>query len=142
MRQELGVQPHWLLELHSHVVAVPHDVSAEPVHVCVQKCVVGSPRSEHSFALPVLEQSEIDAQNLPTPCSLPRSPGLPQVDENASIAASGFLGVEELLPQAHAAASTQVMRTARALMGREHATCGLVITSDFHPDGARVTARP
>jgi hypothetical protein len=40
--------------LHWHVVTVPH-WPAEPVieHVFVQKCVVGSPTSEHSGAIGV-----------------------------------------------------------------------------------------
>ena len=55
----------------------------------MQKCVVASPIVEHSFALVVLLQSDKLPQNLPTPISLPRSPGMPQIELNASGAASG-----------------------------------------------------
>ena len=75
-RQTDGVQPHWLLALQVHAAPVPHaPAGLVDVHVCVQKCVVLSPRLEHSGALWLVEQSESEAQNFPTPISLPRSPG-------------------------------------------------------------------
>ena len=83
------MQPHWLDELHVHSAPVPH-ASVEPIgHVFVQKCVSGSPRLEQSGALCVEPQSEIDAQYLPTPSSLPMSPGLPHFDGGVSGIASG-----------------------------------------------------
>jgi hypothetical protein len=70
-------------------------------HVCVQKCVVGSPSDEQSVAVMLPEQSERLAQYLPTPWSFPGSPGLPHVDGGASTigAASGVFG-SELPPHA------------------------------------------
>jgi hypothetical protein len=127
----LGVQPHWLELLHVQVVLVPQ--SAAPVAAeqnFVQKNVVESPRFEHSPAEPLLSQSFKVAQNLPTPSSLPVSPGLPHVDANASTAgvaasgaeaacASGFGGVPVLLPlqparaKANASASASLIELAR-----------------------------
>jgi hypothetical protein len=97
------VHPHWLLALHVQVAAVPH-ASVDPIgHVFVQKCVVGSPSDEHSFAATVLLQSERLAQNLPIPISLPVSPGLPQIELNASGAASG---IDVPPPPPHAISNT------------------------------------
>jgi hypothetical protein len=76
-------------------------------HVCVQKWVVGSPSDEQSVDDMLPEQSERLAQYLPTPWSLPVSPGLPHVDIDASAAggASGVFG-SELPPHATVTAMT------------------------------------
>jgi hypothetical protein len=80
-----------LLESHTHCAPFPQ-APVEPIeHVFVQKCVAGSPRLEHNGALEVEEQSLSDAQNLPTPRSLPVSPGKPQSESYASgLASTGF----------------------------------------------------
>ena len=89
------MQPHWLLELHVHAVLVPQSVVDPAVQVFVQKCVCGSPRSEHSGAAWVDEQSDSDAQNFPMPSSLPVSPGWPHFEKYASgPGASGFFALE------------------------------------------------
>jgi hypothetical protein len=105
------VQPHWFWSLQVQVVALPQ--SAAPVaieHSFVQKNVLGSPKLEHSPAWPLLPQSSSLAQNLPTPSSLPVSPGLPHVEANASMvgagAASGAWGV---LAPPHAATTIAII---------------------------------
>jgi hypothetical protein len=113
----------------------------EPIaHVFVQKCVVGSPIVEHSFADWVLLQSERLAQNFPMPSSLPVSPGLPHVELNASGAASGF---DSPPPPPQAASITTKVAISCALIA---ATMRLASSSSQQnrwlcpPNSARVTS--
>ena len=94
------------------------------VQVVVQKCVVLSPTIEHNVAIWLPRQSSSVVQNLPTPLSLPVSPGCPHADVKASIIfASGLDGDLLLL---HAAATASAMTRMMLIRFRMPTSAGTI----------------